>query len=95
MSIIKRLKYWWFRRRNWYPCQQEMCEIYARVSSDRLIYRKYGIVLSYCLKDATIITVAEDWGVTRERVRQILMKVYHEDKCHQRMECNVREASEI
>lgn len=86
--MFKRLKYWWFRRNNGYPCQQEVKELVSKTRLRSL--RTLGMAMHYCMSP-DIETTAREFNVTRERVRQVLLKLYwsvrDKDKIYPDLDC--------
>lgn len=73
--MTRKLKFWWFRRQNGYPCKEEFRPILVK-SKISTMSRTYLIGMSYVRWESTLESVAEEFGVTRERVRQVLNKIY-------------------
>lgn len=73
IRLINSLIYWKFRRNNAYPCPEEVIELVAKtpLKSDRII----NIALCF-YATRSLEKTAERFDVTRERVRQILWKLY-------------------
>lgn len=72
--MMRELKNWWFARQNGYPSKDEMRRILWLTNTDPTS-RTFQIGLAYVQGGATIESVAADFEVTRERVRQVLLKL--------------------
>ena len=73
---ITLFRYWYFRRRNWYPCRKEIEELLPKKKQTDMIT---SMSLFYIYGDS-LEEIATRFFVTRERVRQCLMKVYNSNQ---------------
>jgi hypothetical protein len=82
LSALVRLKYWWFRRQNGYPCHREMIYVLARTPLRSFRVLTFGT--TYCENLGNLELTAKDLNVTRERTRQVLWKLWRSvmiEKC--------------
>lgn len=75
-KFLKQLRYWWFRRKNFVPCRDEMAELHYDVSL-QCTFRIWEIYVAY-VSGQTIPEIAQKLGVTNERVRQCLLKAWRQ-----------------
>lgn len=72
--MIFKLYWWWFKRQNGYPCKNELRKAADYASSLGILSNRLDVFVNlYSIY--SIEEVADKMNVTRERVRQILMKV--------------------
>lgn len=73
---MKKLYYWYFRRKHSYPCQSEIVDIIHNVEDMSIFSPKLAQCIDLYLSDNDIVDIAIVMGCTRERVRQYLLKIW-------------------
>lgn len=78
-GLVKRFRYWLYRRDNDVPSREEMRELLNDVAQRyNLLSRMYSTVVRYTVYGLELNVIAAEQGMTRERVRQILWKAWRE-----------------
>lgn len=77
---MKRLRYWWFRHQNSYPHPEEIYDLIQLSSISQRRGRLLDVAAIYWIT-GSLEQTADDFNITRERVRQLLNKFYRESKC--------------
>lgn len=77
--MIKKIKYWWFRRVHGLPHPNEIKELVSMVDPNRAKgrFKLIATVYSYGM---SIDNIALSMDVSRERIRQVLFRIVFEAK---------------
>lgn len=83
MKVLVKLENWFHMRKNGYPSRSAIESILKHLATDQrlsatLQKRIYTIAHAYAFNGETIEEIANHHVITRERVRQILLKIHYQ-----------------
>lgn len=88
--MIRRFLFWLYWKQTGLIHPEEMRDVLIQIKKTYKInsmgmppkweYRKFKVAAEYAMNTKTLAEIAEEYGITRERVRQITFRIYWDYK---------------